>query len=205
MTKRKKIIVLFLIENRYQFLNEITKILNQGGADGIILTGKFGSELKTNGPYPSILHLASLAKSRFPDKEVGVEVYDIENNIENKNILKWSKVNNLDMLWFKNGNFIDDRIAVNSKILYIPDKEHLPTGEQVMEIKNAQKESESLVLCGNITLDNIGNYVKYADAFVVHRAVTVSLGEPYTYEPKKIKTICEKVSDLHLETLLAAN
>lgn len=193
---QKKVLVLFLIADGSQFLEELPKILEH--ADGVILTNIFGSEILTEGPFPNLLELATLAKEQYPEKEIGIEIYESYNIVESTSVLNRAKRCNFDHLWSKDGSTILDKISENSVIVYGADEKNkdLPALENIKRIKESLMNQDILVVCGGHTLENVKLFIPYTDVFVIHRAAIVSIDDPYTYDASRIKAFCDLVRDL---------
>ncbi len=195
LVKDKKVLVLFLIASHRQFLDELPKILRHGNADGVILTNLFGSEILTNGPFPNLLHLASLAKRRFSEKQVGVEIYDSKDIASTVYAINWAKSEGFDHLWCKDGNSIVDKISEDSIIVYGADNIDMPALENIKRIKESLLSQQTLVVCGGITLENVEQFIPYSDTLVIHSAATLGKEDPYTYNHVKINEFCKKVKN----------
>ncbi len=191
--KKVKVFVLFLVANHRQFLDELPKILNQGDADGVILTNMFGSEILTTGAWPNLLQLASLAKKRYPNKDIGVEIYDSINIQESMRILNWAKTNDFDMLWCKQGSIIVDKIKENHLIVSGIDEGGIIGIEKVKTIKSTMLKQNLLVVTGGLTSENVLQFIPHVDMLVVHRPAIIDTNHPYSYDVHKIKSLCEIV------------
>jgi len=217
----KKVIVLFSIKNSQQFFTEMPKILNYGGADGMILTNLFKSNIHFKSPYPNMVQfleiakernpekeigvevngtehgygrlfeIAGIAKEKFPFKSIGVEVEDSKNIFTSEHVITESSKRKLDKLWCRHEGTTVDRLNPNSVIIQSKDMYTLPDLETVRNTKESLMPQQSLVLVGDFSVENVDQYIEYFDTVVIYNSFVTD--GSHSYDSKKIKTFCQMV------------